>query len=332
MVHLFMDVEDPINPLADDAALDLARLFTEAGVRGNFCVTGEKCRTLVARRRTDVLDALAPHCLGLHTDTHSVHPTTMELLADVAFEEGARLAYLAEKRGFDAFAAAFGRPPAFWGGAGNTWSPEITDALGRLGIPAYVYALTELPDRCAHRFNGVLAFTQHLSVSEDDWADDDRAARRCAEVLHEVSRRRTDCLCVFVGHPTRFRHERFWDAPYAGGRTPARPEPAKSVEDRVYEHAKANLASFLRGIAQIGRPIGLDDVLRLPWRFESPDEASLAVFRDRTAANLQAVVHWPIHRPGLDPAGIVAKTLALSNTLQVARLDEKGAKGADPSR
>ena len=144
-ISLFMDVEDPINPLADDAALEVAKLFTSCGVRGSFCLTGEKCRTLAARGRTDVARALLPHALGLHTDTHSFHPTTMELLETVSYAEGCELALQSESKGFDAFRRLFGRPPCFWGGAGNTWSPEITFALGQLGVRAYAYALTAVP-------------------------------------------------------------------------------------------------------------------------------------------------------------------------------------------
>src|SRR5947207_1348915 len=135
-VSVFMDVEDPFNPLADPAALDIAQLFSNLSVKGSFCVTGEKCRSLMARNRTDIIDAYKSHCLGLHTNTHSQHPTTMELLSDVTYEDGCRLAHESEKPGFDSFTEAFGRVPSFWGGAGNTWSPEITFALSELGIPA----------------------------------------------------------------------------------------------------------------------------------------------------------------------------------------------------
>src|SRR5688500_8544735 len=108
-----MDVEDPINALADDAALDFAQLFTELGIRGSFCITGEKCRKLVERGRQDVIETFLPHCLGLHTDTHSYHPTTMELLADLDYDEGCKAAFEAESKGFEAFRAAFGRTPSF---------------------------------------------------------------------------------------------------------------------------------------------------------------------------------------------------------------------------
>lgn len=316
MVHLFMDVEDPINRRADDAALDFARLFSEEGVRGNFCVTGEKCRTLVARGRTDVLEALAPHCLGLHTDTHSVHPTTMEMLADVPLAEGVVLAECAERRGYEAFVAAFGRPPAFWGGAGNTWSPEITVALRRLGVPAYVYALTEVPDRAVHGFNGVAAYPQHLSVSEDEWADDAVAADRTRALLRSLSESPAR-RCVFVGHPTRFRHGCFWDAPFANGRCPEVPEPSEPVSEDAYTRAKRNLAAFLRRVGQAETVVGLDEGEgpRVPDKV--PDEATLTYFRRKTARNLREAARWPIHRTDLDVEGIVAKTMALAETLRV---------------
>lgn len=207
-VSVHMDIEDPIHPRSDDAALELATLFGSAGVRASFCITGEKCRTLMARGRTDVLEALRPHALGLHTDTHSVHPTTMELLAGLEWSDGCEAAWQAERRGFDAFCQAFGRPPSFWGGAGNTWSPEISDALKRLGIGACVYALTEVPGSRIHRFNGVLSFPQTHSISELEWADDVRACARSQEVLQSLADKTVGHSLIFVGHPTKFRHVR----------------------------------------------------------------------------------------------------------------------------
>ncbi len=313
IASVFMDVEDPVNPLADDAALDLARLFTEAGVRGSFCATGEKCRTLLARGRTDVIEALRPHCLGLHTDTHSVHPTTMELLEHCDFEQGCERAYRAERPGFDAFVAAFGRPPAFWGGAGNTWSPEITDALKRLGIPAYSYALTFAGGR-VHGFNGVTALPQHLSISEEDWAADERAAMRSEQVLSNLGHGWTG---IFVGHPTRLRYAEFWDKPYAGGRMPETPEQAEPVPDEVYERSKRNLRSFLDRLREVVRIAGVDEIPAS--RFEKATDEELDDFGRETARALREAAGWPIHRLGLDPSRIVEKTLALASTLEIDR-------------
>src|SRR5690348_3825266 len=92
-VCVAMDIEDPFGSLSDDAAMIVAQEFAFRGIRGSFCVTGEKCRRLLRKDREDVIDALKPHALGLHTDTHSQHPTTMELLEKCGWEDGCEAAY-----------------------------------------------------------------------------------------------------------------------------------------------------------------------------------------------------------------------------------------------
>lgn len=313
-VSVFIDVEDPLNPLADDAALDILSVFDSVGVRGSFCLTGEKCRTLVSRGRQDVLEAFKPHCLGLHTDTHSYHPTTMELLADCSFEVGCERAFAAESRGLAAFEAAFGRTPAFWGGAGNTWSPEITDALKRLSIPAYCYALTALPDNAVHQFNGVIALPQALSISESDWADDSCATTRSDEVLAAISDSKQPWLGIFVGHPTRFRYDRFWDMPFADGASPSIPDLATPVDEETYERSKVNLATFFRELTNV---VGVDTALNFQWCDAKPTSEEVEYFRTATSAAIRSAKHWPIHRANLDTELILQKTLELESTLLV---------------
>jgi len=315
-----MDVEDPINPLADDAALDFPLLFKEEGVRGSFCLTGEKCRTLHARGRSDVAESYKPHSLGLHTNRHSYHPTTMELLADLSFEDGCAAAYEEERQGFDAFKTLFGRAPGFWGGGGNTWSPEITDALKRLGIPAYVYALTELPNHAVHQFNGVLAMPQALSISELDWADSARSESAVTRVLAELDRIDHPWIGLFVGHPTKFRYAEYWDRPYYHGRTPPTPEYADPVPQQVYDRAKQNLRSFLGHLKTLVNVVGADDAIALPWSFETPTGQEMAYFKERTSSVLRGATGWPPHRRDLSAERIVEKTMALTPTLRVARL------------
>ena len=316
-VSVFMDVEDPINPLADDAALDFPRLFDQAGVRGSFCLTGEKCRTLLARGRIDVANAYRPHSLGLHTNTHSFHPSTMELLANLNWAEGCVAAFESEVKGFDAFRHLVGRDPEFWGGGGNTWSPEITDAMKRLGIPAYVYALTEFPDHAVHRFNGVVALPQALSISEVEWADDEESAYSSRRVLSALDSINHPWVGIFVGHPTKFRYTDWWDAPYYGGRTPNSPQYGIPVSQATYERSKANLYRFLMQLKERANVLGVDETLKLPWNFRPPSEIEWNYYRERTPARLRGAKNWPIHYPGLDPEMIVAKTLALSDTLGV---------------
>lgn len=313
-----MDIEDPINPLADDAALDFARLLSEHGVCGSLCITGEKCRLLVERGRHDVIAALSSHCLGLHTDTHSVHPTTMELLETCTFEVGRKLALGAETHGLEKFRTAFGRNPVFWGGAGNTWSPEIAAILPGLGIPAYSYALTEVPGQQIHSFERSIAFPQHLSISEPDWI-----AGSNLDILDEMERKHRPWTGLFVGHPTRFRYSAFWDAPYAKGRQPAIPEPTPPVSDQDYERAMENLGTFMTALKSRFEVVGLGSEIALlqgsERRKSTADER--AFFETQTAANIRAAAKWPIHREDLDPEHIVAKTISRQD-LDMFNLDE----------
>ncbi len=312
-----MDIEDPINPLADDAALDFARLLTEHGVRGSLCITGEKCRVLVERGRHDAIAALSSHCLGLHTDAHSVHPTTMELLESCTYENGLSLARRAEEKGLAKFISAFGRAPAFWGGAGNTWSPEIAGVLPGLGIPAYVYALTEVPGERVHVYQECLAFPQHLSISEPDWILDSNL-----KIMVEIEAGARPWTGLFIGHPTRFRYAAFWDVPYVNGRQPLSPELTAPVSDQDYEVAKENMGIFLAALVDRFEVVGLDSEIdhleRSPRRKPTPSEREY--FETQTAANIRAAAKWPIHHEDLDPENIVAKTLSRTN-LEIFALD-----------
>lgn len=309
-----MDVEDPVNPRADDAALDFAEVFTKAGVRGSFCLTGEKCRTLLERGRHDVIDAFRPHCLGLHTNTHSYHPTTMELLADVSYEHGCALALKSERIGLDIFSCAFQRTPAFWGGAGNTWSPEICAALTNLDIPAYSYAQTSLPNHAVHYFNGCTALPQAISISEDEWAYGFIQVQSAQRFLAEFT---GPWVGLFVGHPTRFRYQEFWDHSLAAGVTPPVILPSDLQDETTYHECLDRLYGFLIDLKAKYEIVGVDEFLSQDLEFREPTESEREHFRIQTAKNLRAAKHWPIHRPDLDVEGIVSKTLNLESTLMV---------------
>ncbi len=316
-ISLFMDVEDPINPMADDAALDFPVLFSEVGVTGCFCLTGEKCRKLAERNRCDVALAYSGHSLGLHTNAHSFHPSTMELLADVQWDEGCDAIYEVETRGFEAFVNLFERAPEFWGGGGNTWSPEVTDALKRLNIPAYVYALTQLPNHAVHKFNGVIALPQALSISESEWAHAELSERAQNRVLDAIKEIDQPWIGVFVGHPTRFRHADWWDVPYYGGRTPTLPEYTELLPVTTYEQSKLNLRTFLGRIMKEHHVVGIEEALALTWSYRQPSDEEIVYFQQITSANLRAAVNWPVHYPGMSAELIVNKTMALTDTLQV---------------
>lgn len=271
----------------------------------------------MARKRTDIIDALKPHCLGLHTDTHSYHPTTMELLADVAFEPGCRLAMAAESKGLASFRYAFDRQPAFWGGAGNTWSPEIASALRALQIPAFSYSLLQLPGDPVHRFLGTIGLPQHLAISEVEWADDAKANEASKLVLDSIRVSDANWKGVFVGHPTKLRHRHYWDTPYFAGRTPPQPEFVEPLPAETFERSLRNLGSFLSALKGEFEVIGVDALVASPLLFRLPTESELDHFRRETPGCLRGAAKWPVHRPDLDPENIVRKTLDREADLEV---------------
>ena len=88
-VVLWFDTEDYIEPAADDAALRIANDLAQMGVRATFKVVGEKARTLESRGRADVIRALSAHCIGYHSNFHSIQPVPAEYLRRLGWVEGA---------------------------------------------------------------------------------------------------------------------------------------------------------------------------------------------------------------------------------------------------
>lgn len=319
-VTLLMDVEDPFRLYADDAALEIAQMLNEEGIRSTQCVTGENCRKFLERGRSDVIEALSQHALGLHTDTHSFHPTTMELLEDKGWEDGLAAVRTTEGRGLEAFEKAFGRKPVCWGGAGNTWGPQITGVLPELGIPSFVYAHIATPDRQPFKYIGVVGFPGGTGLGEPAMESRETASAATDRVIDWAKDVASPWAEIFIGHPTRYHSEAFWDADFANGQTP---ESYVGVPARTREQFRASLENLRRSVVRIAREftvLGLDDVLSLPWTYRKPSPAELESIASDTARNVRGSAGWPIHKPNLDTANIERETLDRLGTLLLAEL------------
>src|ERR1700688_4607807 len=119
-VVLWFDTEDYIEPAADDAALRIAGELTSLGVRATFKVVGEKARVLEQRGRRDVLQALALHDIGYHSNFHSVQPTPALYLRDLGFIEGVAEFERREGPGARDLARIFGVRPSCYGQPGSS--------------------------------------------------------------------------------------------------------------------------------------------------------------------------------------------------------------------
>ena len=141
-VTVVFDVEDYISPVADsvdEIPKWLAETMTEVGVTGTFFVIGEKARSLEERGRQDVIEAMASHDIGSHTNYGSIHPTVTEILENAGWDEGVMAMLENESAGFEELERIFGIPVSTLARHGGSYGPQLVYALGQMG-KGYVYS------------------------------------------------------------------------------------------------------------------------------------------------------------------------------------------------
>jgi len=248
---LLFDVEDLVTTESDDTVKWLADILHEEGLKGTFLVVAEKARLLEARGRFDVLAALKRHDLGSHTDTHSIHPTVSEYLAEKDWNGGVKEAHEREVRGFRDLERIFGREMKSLGQPGGSYGPQLVYALGRMGR-AYVYSPVRLPNRNILWFCGALNFGEWFGGFDQYYTDTqkfDEKLNQLGEYIRENYDKGVDWIGVFCCHPTTVRALKFWDAVnLAQGRNPPRSEwkyPPLKPEAEM-ETAKENFRRLVR--------------------------------------------------------------------------------------
>lgn len=137
-VLFWFDVEDCSVPQSDDAAKRIAQVLTGRGVRGTMKVVGQKARVLRERIRYDVIDALAEHAIGYHSNWHGLRPQPAEYLGPLDWLDGGEEFARREAPGLDNLHDLWGRKPVCYGQPGSNWSPQVFPTLRRWGIPTYV--------------------------------------------------------------------------------------------------------------------------------------------------------------------------------------------------
>jgi hypothetical protein len=89
-------------------------------VRGTFKVVGEKARVLQQRGRTDVIQALGRHCIGYHSDWHSIQSVPAVSAQPLGLLEGADDFERRQSGGFRDVARIFAVTPACYGQPGSS--------------------------------------------------------------------------------------------------------------------------------------------------------------------------------------------------------------------
>ena len=255
LVLFWFDVEDYITPEADDALLEILRMFDDVGVQGIFKLVGEKFRVLKARNRREVLDRLTRLSIGYHTDFHSRPPTVSEYLAERGLEDGVDEFMRREGRGFEEIRAHFGRIWTY-GQPGGSWAPQVYLALRRWGVPTYIdsggfVGLNDAP----HYYMGILnLYRLGRSETRVSLRPGVRPLEEACDTFRRlIEENRPGRVVSIVYHPCEFVTSRFWDeVNFARGAHPRRDQwkPALLLPSSERERRLGLLREYVRFIAE----------------------------------------------------------------------------------
>jgi peptidoglycan/xylan/chitin deacetylase (PgdA/CDA1 family) len=246
------DSEDYLTPQAANAELWWAQALSRRGLRGSFQLVGELVRALRHWQRQDVIDAIAHHEIGFHTNRHSQPPTHPEALQDLSLREGIAHVLRKEAPGLATIAEVFGRWPVNYCAPGGSWTPATLLAMARMGLGVFCNCrLTGFP-RMPLWYCGMLVSSYDLDFQ--DFYEEARFMPGAFEqrIDELVAATPTDGVVVLYTHPTRLVTADFWDQAFAQGRRraitdcpPAPLRPADEVER--YQRRCAGWLDWLAG-------------------------------------------------------------------------------------
>ena len=214
-VILWFDTEDYILPQSDDAALRVAEILTQQGVRATFKIVGEKARTLEKRGRQDVIAALSRHNIGYHSNLHSQQPSPALRLSNMGWEEGVQEFDRTERVGFDEVHRIFGITPVCYGQPGASWAPQSYLALKRWGVPLYLDEGEHVGiDGQPFWYGGILNVfnmgKNQTRVQLHKAADVDEAKNEFEKIYLRLKNSEGGLVSIYY-HPCEFVHQEFWD-------------------------------------------------------------------------------------------------------------------------
>ena len=299
LVVIAFDVEDYVTPASegvDDIPMWLADIMTEEGVTGTFFVIGEKARSLEERGRKDVIQSMARHEIGSHTDLGSIHPTITEILENAGWDEGIAKMHKQESRGFRELERIFGKPATALGRHGGSYGPQLVAALAEMGA-GLVYSPVRLPGHNATWFCNTLNFYGSYGGFDDAYYRDDLfdPLLRDLEIRFPKDIKNVDVLTFFACHPCKIRTVQFWDFNYYTGANPG-PELWKMPELRPAETmatARENfrrLMRFLKERQDIHISTFSDVMKEFSYQRESITQTKLAEIASRILAEKKVVI------------------------------------------
>jgi len=262
------DVEDYTSPESvgmDDIPKWEAEILSEEGVPATFFVIGEKARSLEKRGRTDVIEAMAKHDIGSHTNYGSIHPTITEILEKAGWDDGKAKMLKNETAGFNDIERIFGQRPANLARHGGSYGPQLVAALSEMNA-GYVYSPIGLPGHNAVWFCNALNFygEGNFGFFDDTYYKDSlfNPMLNSLDTLIPKAIKKIDVVAFFANHPSKIRSIQFWDFNYYKGANPDSSE-WKTPELRPAESMKTAQKNFRRLVKYMK---GRDDIKLTTFR------------------------------------------------------------------
>ena len=212
------DSEDYLTPQAADAEKWWADELTSRSIKGTFQCVGEFIRSLQRRDRYDVIDAIAHHDIGHHTDYHSPSPTHPEALEGKSLSEGVAYVMRTEAPAFRTLYEAFGRTPISYVPPGDSWTPATVIAMATAGIRVFCNEHFPHIHHDPYWYCGMLVARYNIAF-DAYYAPDSQEEEAFKADFDNIAGNTTDsgAMIVFT-HPTRLVTSQFWDVPFMGGR------------------------------------------------------------------------------------------------------------------
>ncbi len=207
-----------------------------------------------------MIEALARHEIGYHSNYHSVQPTPALYLAPLGWDEGVVEFDRRERAGFDDVGRIFGQKPSCYGQPGSSWGPQSYGALRRWDVDVYLDAGNHLGlDDRPHYYCGVLTFYKLAHTLRTGLAGE-RELRMAEDRFQQARQALIDegggVVSIFY-HPCEFVHKEFWDGVnFRDGANPPRAKwkipPVKSPEESAVAYRTfENYIRFIQGFPDV---------------------------------------------------------------------------------
>lgn len=238
------DTEDIVNIDGFDGILRTAQILKKHNIRGSFQVVGRMAQQLERYGRTDIIEELKHHEIGIHSLGHSIHPTINECTdiedydaahSILSARENECVSILKRVFGVDSFNSAC--PP------GNSVSYVAHYLYNEMGVPVYcgdMIASRSFP--CPVYFCNMLCTDYDICLEAFLVVKDDNMWPLCPRSEDEI-RKTIDWaaenkdLLVCYHHPSMSMYAEWWDGVnYNGENTPEDEwRTSKRVPDEAIE-------------------------------------------------------------------------------------------------